>query len=185
MKLSQLLGVFLLSAGLASAQPAKVLLIRHAEKPQDNTDGDLALKGKERAMALVPFFLENDEFLGASTNVVLFATKVARGPTNHTHETLRPLAERLGAKIYAPFANSEYETLAKKLLTDPAYKDKTVVVCWTHAYIPGLMGALGVADRPLEIDKRVFDRLYVITFKDGAAKSVTLPQRLMFGDTRL
>jgi hypothetical protein len=185
MKLLLSLGVFLVSAVLASAQPAKVILIRHAEKPQDNTDGELALKGKERAMALVPFLTENDDFIGSGTNVMLYATKVAHGPTNHTHETLRPLAAHLGAKIHAPFANSEYEDLAKRVLTDPSCKDKTVVICWTHAYIPGLLGALGVPDRPAEIDKRVFDRVYMITYKDGGVKSVTLPQRLMFGDTRL
>jgi len=39
------------------ADPAQVILIRHAEKPEQGHD--LSLPGRQRAAALVPYFREN------------------------------------------------------------------------------------------------------------------------------
>jgi hypothetical protein len=56
-----LLGLIILGlAAVALAQPAQVLIIRHAEKPREISAVNLTLKGQERAMALVPFFTQTD-----------------------------------------------------------------------------------------------------------------------------
>jgi hypothetical protein len=176
--------LFIFAVFSAAAQPAKIIIIRHAEKPPDDNKGSLSLKGQERAMALVPFLTE---MLGAkdkSSPPFLFATKIGRKkPDNHTHETLGPLARQLGTRIRAPYANSEYEALARELLSDRVYEGRTVLICWTHTHLPELVKALGVSPELPAWDENVFDRVLVVTFEGGKAKMENLPQKLLYGDS--
>ena len=168
----------------ATAQPAKIIIIRHAEKPPDESKDSLSLKGQERAMALVPFLTEMLGPTEKARSPVLFATKIGRKKAdNHTHETLGPLSRQLGLKIHAPYANSEYEALARDLLTDRAYERRTVLVCWTHSRLPGLVKSLGISPELPPWDENVFDRVLVVTFEGGKAKMENLPQKLLYGDS--
>ena len=47
--------ILALTASVVLAQPAQVLIIRHAEKSPQGSAVSLSLKGQERAMAFVPF----------------------------------------------------------------------------------------------------------------------------------
>lgn len=176
--------LFIFAVFSAAAQPAKIIIIRHAEKPPDDSKESLSLKGQERAMALVPYLTE---MLGARDKAslpFLFATKIGRKkPDNHTHETLEPLSRQLGIRIRAPYANSEYEALARELLTERVYAGRTVLVCWTHTRIPDLVKALGVNLKLPAWDENVFDRALVVTFEGGKAKMENLPQKLLYGDS--
>ena len=136
-------------------------------------------------MALVPLLTRTPELIAENTPVELFATKISRHATNnHTHETLEPLASRLGMKIYAPYVNSEYQALAHYVLTSAECKDKTILICWTHSHLPGLLAELGVKPEPGPWPKGVYDRLVVLTYDRGTARMVNLPQRLLFGDEK-
>lgn len=175
--------LFMLTVASLAAQPAKIIVLRHAEEAADGSKEGLSLRGQERAMALVPMLTRTPELIAENTPVVLFATKISRHTTNnHTHETLEPLASRLGLKINAPYVNSDYQALARHILTSAVCKDKTILICWTHSYIPGLLVELGVISEPEPWPKGVYDRLLVITYDRGAAKMVNLPQKLLFGD---
>ena len=72
--------------------------------------------------------------------------------------------------------------MAKKVLNDPAYDGKTVVICWVHDYLPQLAEALGVKPKPAPWKNNVFDRVWVITYcgKEGVLSD--LPQKLLPGD---
>src|SRR3974377_493313 len=110
-----------LMAAPVSAQPAKVIILRHAEKPADESKESLSIQRQERAIALVPLLTQTPELIGTNRAVALFATRISeRSTNNHTHETLEPLAARLGLKIRAPFANSEYQALAERVLMSTA-----------------------------------------------------------------
>jgi len=183
MKALVILCLFLLTAGSLAAQPGRVIVLRHAEDASDGSKESLSLRGQERAMALVPLLTRTPELIAGNSEVVLFATKVSRhASNNHTHETLEPLASRLGLKINAPYGNSDYQTLARYILTSAECKDKTILICWTHSYLPGLLVELGVKPEPEAWPKGVYDRVVVITYDRGTAKMVNLPQRLLFGD---
>jgi hypothetical protein len=176
--------VFMLTVASLSAQPAKIIVFRHAEESADGSKESLSLRGQERAMALVPMLTGTPELIARNTPLLLFATKISKYSTNnHTHETLEPLASQLGLKIKAPHANSDYQELARHILTSAACKDKTILICWTHSCIPGLMAALGVTSEPEPWPKGVYDRLLVITYDRGTARMVNLPQKLLFGDS--
>ena len=177
--------VFMLTVASLAAQPAKIILFRHAEEADDGSKESLSLRGQERAMALVPMLNRTPEFLGGDARVELFATKLSQHATNnHTHETLEPLASQLGLKINSPYANSDCQALARYILSSAVCKDKTIVICWTHSHISGLLLALGVKPEPEPWSKRVYDRLVVVTYNQGTARMVNLPQKLLFGDSR-
>ena len=177
--------LFLLAVASLPAQPAKIILFRHAEEAEDGSKESLSRRGQERAMALVPMLTHTPEFLAGDARAVLFATKLSPHATdNHTHETLQPLASQLGLKINAPYANSDYQALARYLLTSDTCKEKTIVICWTHSHIAGLLLALGVKPEPEPWSKRVYDRLVVVIYDQGTARMINLPQKLLFGDSR-
>lgn len=166
-----------------AAQPARILIIRHAEKPPDGSKDHLTREGNERARALVPFLTQTPQLLGTNRAVALFATRVSKtAPNNHTHETLEPLASELGLKINDAYRNSDYQALADRLLSDPIFKDRTVVICWTHTYIPQLVKSLGISPELPAWNDRVYDRVLVITYEQRKAKMADLPQKLLFGD---
>jgi hypothetical protein len=175
----------ILLPALAGAQPAQILLIRHGEKPPEKAAVHLSLKGRERAMALVPFLTETPDLLRSGLPVALFATRIAPDdPSHRTHETIQPLAQSLKLPIQAPQVNREYSQLAQEILTRPEYQGKTVLICWDHTYIPQLAGALGVKPQPPRWHGAVFDRVFIISPTGaGAATLIDLPQRLLFGDS--
>lgn len=173
-----------LAASEALAQPVQVFIIRHAEKPPERSAVNLSLKGQERAMALVPFFTQSLELIHHGLPVALFATKIVPGDLSHrTLETIAPLSQHLKVLPDAHYAKWEVGELAQEVLTNPKYARRTVLICWEHHYIPQLAAALGVRPEPPKWPGEVFDRVWIITYKNGQASLVNMPQRLMFGDS--
>jgi hypothetical protein len=114
----------------------------------------------------------------------LFAPSVsASGHGQRPTETLRPLAERLKVPIATPLPAREYGALAERLLHDPTYEGKTIVVCWVHDSLPSLAKKLGIKPEPEPWNAEVFDRVWVITYRKHHARLTTLDQRLLPGDT--
>lgn len=166
------------------AQPAQILIIRHGEKPPEKSAVDLSLKGRERAMALVPYLTSSPELLRHGLPVALFATKIAPDdPSHRPQETITPLSKHLNLPIQADFIDKEYARLAQHILANPSYRGKTVLICWNHTYIPQLTAALGVRPQPPRWPGAVFDRVFIITLKGGQVTLINLPQKLLYGDT--
>lgn len=67
------------------AQPAQVLIIRHAEKDDASGDG-MSLEGRERAAALAPFFTGTKTVLSFGVPVAIYAQ-----PQKHEASSLRPI----------------------------------------------------------------------------------------------
>jgi phosphohistidine phosphatase SixA len=165
----------------AAAGPKLVLIIRHAEKPDDAKDANdpnLSKQGFERARALltvIPKEFARPDFL--------IATKKS-SHSNRPIETIEPLADSLHLKIEASFKNNEYAALAHELLSDPKYSGKIVLIAWHHGRLPQLAHALGAADAPASWDSRQFDRVWEITYDHGGARFTNLPQKALPGDSR-
>jgi hypothetical protein len=125
----------ILLAGVQSvrARPAQIILLRHAEKPPDETNVHLSATGKERARALVQFFTNTPALTRNGMPVALFAARpISRSHSKRPVETLEPLAKHLKLHILTPHTATECSALAKKVLDDPAYDGRTVVICWVH-----------------------------------------------------
>jgi hypothetical protein len=114
-----------------------ILVMRHAEKPDDQNDPDLSKAGHVRAIRLasyIPAQFGKPDFI--------FATAVSQGSAR-PYETVRPLSKVTDIGIEATFANAHYDDLAKELRTNDKFVGKLVVVCWHHGEIPPLMQCLG------------------------------------------
>jgi hypothetical protein len=164
--------------------PARVLIIRHAEKPNDGLSVHLSEDGKKRAEMLPKLFEKSDDrpvpfpkpdFLIATRN-----TKNSQRPA----ETLAPLAKSLDLEVDAGFDHQNPAAFAKAIFGTPKYAGKTVLVCWHHGAIVELAKSLG-AESPPEWKDGVYDRVWDLTFDEqGKITFHNRPMHLMPGDVK-
>jgi len=148
------------SGAPAADRPLMVLVMRHAEKPDDPSDPDLTPAGQARAKALADYI--PDTF---GMPDFIFAAAISRHSAR-PYETVKPLSKRTGIAIDATIADNDYGVLAKDLLSKPKFAGKRIVVCWHHGNIPSLMRALGAAsgDYPDPWDHTVFNLILNLGF---------------------
>jgi hypothetical protein len=183
-----LLTVSVLVVPLGKAQdekltfPARILIIRHAEKP-DGDSVDLSDQGKKRAEALPGLFKKSETRPEPfPTPDFIFATK----DSNDSHrplETVTPLAKKLGLTVNTEYRDKETSKLADEIFHNPKYAGKTVLICWHHGQMPALAMALqATTGVPEKVKATVFDRVWVLTYDQGKATFVDRPQQLLAGD---
>jgi hypothetical protein len=73
--------LFLIAAETVLARPARVILLRHAEKPPDESNVHLSERGESRARALAVFLTTKPAFVTNGLPAALFAPKVTRRGT--------------------------------------------------------------------------------------------------------
>ena len=178
--------ILFLSALSAWGQPAQIILLRHGEEPDDKAAVHLSARGEKRARALALLLAKPPLTLISNAPIAaLFATRVTRdGRSYRTGETLAPLAREIGLPVQSPFLAKDYALLARSVLTNQCFRGQTVIICWTHHNIADLAGALGAEPKPPPWKEKVFDRLYVITRRDGVSVVRNIPQRLLKGDSK-
>lgn len=144
--------------------PVKIVIMRHAEKPDDPGDPNLSPEGRERAEALVTWYPET---FGAPDYI--FAAAISKHSARPV-QTVQPLAEALGLELHVPYADEDYTGLAEALLIKPKFDGKTILICWHHGNIPGLMQALGAPEGsyPNPWVPTVFNLVLVTDFPNGA-----------------
>jgi len=169
---------------LQSKAPAMVFIIRHAEKPMDDKDPNLAPQGYKRASALPALFLPTP----GSSNLPRFPRPnvlFASDPSKHSNrpiETITPLAAALHQTIHHDYTDLEFSALANHVLSGK-YAGKVVLICWHHGEIPHLAKALGATDAPKKWDDTVFDQIWMLEWIDGKVQFSTLPEHLLLGDS--
>ena len=162
------------AAQLLPTGPATIVMIRHAEEPNDGNSPHLSKEGAARADRFVEFMTHDPAMTRLGTPAAIFATETTNdGNGQRTQETVAPLAKVLRLQIQTPYHAKDYGKLARRLMSDPALAGKTVVVCWTHEWLPQLAAALGVTPAPPKWKNKVYDQVYVISFRDRRALLTT------------
>ncbi len=154
--------------------PARLIVLRHAEKTGDRRDRNLSPAGHERAARLVPYVLESfgrPDFLIAAKS-----SDRSRRPV----ETIEPLAAALGLEIKSKFDDAEVDALVAALGEKRAYRSKFGVVSWRHSDIPRLVATLGApADTfPGHWDEADYTTMVEISYGSGSkvtARRLTMP----------
>lgn len=156
---------------LAKAEPsafhhelhnATILLMRHAEKPDDDGDPNLSQAGYIRADKLADYipshFHRNPDYLFATAD----SDSSAR-----PRETLEPLSQKTHVPIDSSIDNKDYKDLAKEL-DDPKYDGKFMVIAWHHGKIPQLAEKLGApaGSYPDEWPGKTFDEIIELDYDD-------------------
>jgi hypothetical protein len=184
MKAVVLMVALLAGVQAALAQPARIILLRHAEKPKNDSELHLSEQGKARARALVSLLTTNSVFVTNGLPVALFAPQfTARGHGRRPYETIEPLAAHLKLPVHRPFAAADYRALARQILNNPLFDGKTEVICWVHDYLPALAKELGVKPEPPRWKSSVYDRVWVINKGRGRTELTDQPQNLLPGDS--
>ena len=117
--------------------PARLVVMRHAEKSGDKRDPHLNLPGRRRAEALVeyiPATFGTPEFLLAARTSLK-----SRRPV----ETLEPFSAALRLEIRSKFDDGESASLIAHLSEKKRYRGKLGVICWRHSDLPRLLKSLG------------------------------------------
>ncbi len=146
----------------------QILLMRHAEKPDDRANPNLSPAGLQRAKELAPY-------IQAKFGTPAFLFAAAPSPhSNRPVQTIEPLAKATGIAIDDSIPGRRYDELADRLLTEPRYLRKLAVVCWHHEKIPALARALEArqGDYPDPWADDVFNLILKFDF-DGDRPQVT------------
>lgn len=124
----------------AGTGPARLIILRHAEKTGKKSDTGLSPVGTARAVQLARYV--PDTFGLPAFLIAARTSNRSRRPV----ETLEPLAEAMSLAIRDDLDDSEIRKLVKALRDDPAYRGRSGVVSWRHSDLPGLVAALGAPD---------------------------------------
>src|SRR5262249_17726064 len=166
-------------------RPKQVLLIRHAEKTNDE-DIHLSPKGKKRAEAMPKLFRKSDDRPDPFPRPDFIFPAKQSTQSNRSVETVTPLAKELNLYLNAEYEDDAFAELAAELLSNPRYAGRTVLVCWHHGNLPKLAGKLKAADVPDEWKDHVFDRVWVVAYTEqGKGKPlIKRHQELLPGDSK-
>jgi hypothetical protein len=163
--------------------PAQVIIIRHAEKPLYGNI--LSTKGRERAAALVPYFLDTPDILVYGTPSAIYASGPYGDDSSiRSVETVKALAIALKLPLKDCYTHDEYPKMIEEIKKSPEYNGRMVLICWEHQAIPDIARAFGALQIPARWPVDVFDRVWVLSFQHvGKVTFQNIPQRLLFGDS--
>ncbi len=126
------------TASGAGLKHATVLIIRHAEKPDDGAG--LAPAGETRAQAYITYF-KNFQLHDEPVKLdAIFAAADSKN-SHRPRSTVEPLAQALGLAVNAPYKDKEYAALVGELQAH--HEGKNILICWHHGELPELLAALG------------------------------------------
>jgi broad specificity phosphatase PhoE len=176
--------VVFLFANAVLGEPAEIVIIRHAEKPSQGNE--LSLAGRERAAALMPYFLGNPEVSNFGRPVAIYAQSQKHTSSSlRAIQTVQPLADSLHLKISDAFDRDDYKQMVAEIKHKSKYDGHTVLICWEHKVIPEIAKEFAIEDAPEKWHGNAFDRTWVLSLKsDHRYKFKNLPQKLMFGDSK-
>jgi broad specificity phosphatase PhoE len=174
--------------------PQQILVIRHAEKPSPlgpagiTEDGRrdrhaLVPRGWQRAGALAHFFCARAGDIGCPTYLFSPPSSGKSGDHGRPHQTITPLAAKLGITI-----DTTYELDAEHDLVGAVLEcDGVVLVSWEHKRIPRIANAIlgDAATAPQTWSDGRFDVIWVFD-RDPAGGRYTFrqrPQLVLAGDS--
>lgn len=150
------------------ATPKHVIIIRHAEKPEDETINTLSPEGEKRAEALVSYVKNSPDMKRLGLPQFIFASSPKKeGSSIRSIQTVIPLSKALNVTINTDYMRDDYVLLVQELLTNPKYNNKTVFIAWAHKRIVKMTKALGATNAPDEWEDDEFDRTWVIHYKNN------------------
>ena len=178
--------LFALTACAADGpRDAVVLIIRHAEKPEDGFE--LSPRGQQRAAAYTRYFRKFTVDAKPLRLDAIFASSDSK-ESHRPRLTVEPLARASKLDVDTRFRAKETEELADELRA--TQRGKCVLICWHHGDLPDLLREFGVKPRRLLPDGEwpdpVFDWVIQLRFDHAGrlipTETVRIPEHLLPGD---
>jgi broad specificity phosphatase PhoE len=179
----------------ALANATKILVIRHGEKPSEDSpavgvtaDGvvdpaSLTVQGWQRAGALVPLLAPAVGLPrpGLALPQKLYGSSSAADGSARPVQTIIPLSARLNLPVETTYTKGQETDLVVAVKTRPG----VVLICWQHERISDIANAiLGNQSAPQHWPKERFDVIWLFD-RDGSSGQYTfsqIPQQLLAGD---
>ena len=159
-----LTGCFFFTTGSCNAGTLRIVIIRHAEKPDGGNN--LNCQGLNRAMQL-PKVL-NAKF-GIPSAIFIPAVESGDKTRNaRMFQTVTPFAVKYGLPINSSHEEQDYKGLA----SDVQNRFGTVFIVWEHNGISHITKALGIKKQELNWPDNDYDSIWIITIKNGVATLV-------------
>jgi broad specificity phosphatase PhoE len=171
-----------------------VMLLRHAEKPNERRsgvneagkpdEGTLSVAGWLRAGALVPYFASLADRLHSRLvcrpQHIFAARSTAQHPSTRPRDTVRPLADMLGIPVDERWSDEDPVELVGEALRSI---EEPVLVCWRHDHLPALARSILQSDGiPEHWPGNRFDITWSIRPENGGWILLQVPQLLLAGD---
>ena len=169
--------------GPSNHTPTQIFIVRHGEKPVEGPE--LTERGQQRAHALPGWFTEHAAILEVGVPTAVFASGPDHvGGSVRSIQTCQPFADKFNVHLDSEFSKEQFQEVAARVRSDDSLQGKSLLFCWEHKKIPFLARAFGATQAPASWPDDVFDRVWVLTFKDGVLSSFqNLPQHLLPGDS--
>ena len=145
----------------AVAMPKTVVLIRHAEKPANESNIHLSEKGYARAAMLPRFFVKFDS--ASAIRLIAQGQKDADSSLRPI-ETVTPASRQFRQPILHQFVKGESRGMVDYLKSSHAFDGKTVVISWGHDELGAISRMLG--DDQGDWSSKVFDRAWVFRYRN-------------------
>ena len=178
--------------------PAKIMLIRHAEKPSNASPPhgvrltgergkeSLTVRGWQRAGALATLFAPAGSVPRgaplARPQLIFVSKPLKRGGSRRPLETVTPLAEKLAIRVNADYPREEVAGMLEEAFSC----EGAVLICWQREFIPKIASRiLGDGTAPLlEWPEDRFDVVWVFDrdAPSGRYSFGQVPQLLLIGD---
>lgn len=124
-----------------SAKPT-VYLIRHGEKPADDSNG-LSAAGVERSQCLPKVFGTASAY---NIGYIMAQTYEEDGSRKRPYDTVKPLADSLGLTVDIGCDRDDPDCVQKRVEN---YNGKgNILICWEHKKLTDIVKALGDKDAP-------------------------------------
>jgi hypothetical protein len=157
----------------AAAFPAKLIIMRHAEKPgaadDDSGSPDLNGPGYDRANALPGLFIGKKHNPELENVVAIYAMAPNKpGGSMRPIETVRELSKHLGLPIRTLFTQKQTTQLVNEIASHPEYNGGSVVICWEHKAINDLVDVLNLDRKKFNIVAKwpgdMFNQIWIPSF---------------------
>jgi hypothetical protein len=140
------------------AQIQRVIIIRHAEKPDKGPN--LSCKGLNRATALVAVL--HKKFGTPNEIYVPFMKEGKSAGHTRMYETIMPFAVKYNLRVNSKYTVSDAEGLANGIMK----KKGTALVVWEHKNIAKIVRAFGIKDETKWAPDD-FDSILILDYRNG------------------
>ena len=182
-------------APAGSSTPARVMIIRHAEKPDGSTKGvvpsgdndseSLTVQGWTRAGALDRLFAPSG---GAppstlATPRAIYAADPKSDASKRPDQTVSVLAAKLGVTVATDYTKSSIKDLVKAAIASA--ESGAVLIAWQHQDIPSIVDEFpNVSPAPPKTwPGSRFDMVFVLDRSGSGWAFSQVPQLLLQGDS--
>ena len=180
MKSIYLFFLVIFSAAQVLATPSAIFLIRHGEKPSSGSE--LSDRGWERAKALPTLFSKHEFSKYGAPACLIGMNKKKFDGSVRALQTLKYVSDFFHLRVTDSFNKDQDKEMLQFAMTAPECDGHLVVISWEHNGLEGIAAELGVNPEP-KWPGDVYDRVWIINWKNDQTEMQDLPQRLLTGDS--